>query len=116
MTEKERKEITMHAMRGYYMHAGFRELIEALRGVRSHHEFYNGSGYPEGLARGEIPLIERIIAIADAYDVVASERPYRKAMRKEEAMRELKNCAGSQFDPVIVTVFITILTKETKEK
>ncbi len=116
LTKGEKKEITMHVMRGYYMLAGFGELIEALRGIRSHHEYYDGSGYPEGLAKEQIPLIGRIIAVADAYDAMTSERPYRKAMTKKEAIRELKNCAGSQFDPAIVKIFIKYLTQEEANK
>jgi HD-GYP domain-containing protein (c-di-GMP phosphodiesterase class II) len=109
LNEQEKREISMHVMRGYYMLAGFNELIEALRGVRSHHEFYDGSGYPEGLMHEEIPIMGRIIAVADAYDAMTSERPYRRAKTQEEAIVELRRCSGSQFDPVIVEVFMQYL-------
>jgi len=109
LNEQEKREITMHVMRGYYMLAGFSELIEALRGVRSHHEFYDGSGYPEGLMHEEIPLMGRIIAVADAFDAMTSERPYRGAKTQEEAIAELRRCSGSQFDPIIVEVFVHCL-------
>lgn len=112
LTEKEKDEIDMHVMRGYYMLAGFNELIEALSGVKSHHEHFNGSGYPEGLKKGEIPIIARIIAVADAYDAMTSDRPYRKALTKEEAIKELKTNAGTQFDPAIVRIFIKYITNK----
>lgn len=106
LNEKEKTEVSMHVMRGYYMLAGFSELIEALRGIRTHHEYYDGSGYPEGLAKGDIPLIGRIIAVADAFDAMTSERPYRKAMTRQAAIDELKRASGTQFDPAIVKIFL----------
>lgn len=114
LTSDERNEITMHVMRGYYMLAGFNELIEALEGIRTHHEYYDGSGYPEGLAKGDIPLIGRIIAVADAFDAMTSERPYRKAMTKQVAIEELKRASGSQFDPAIVKIFLKLLVQKDK--
>ncbi|MEO0225684.1 MAG: HD domain-containing phosphohydrolase, partial [candidate division WOR-3 bacterium] len=68
LTEREKKEIETHVLRGYFILEGFREMAEILSGVRSHHEHYNGSGYPDGLKGGDIPLIARIITVADAYD------------------------------------------------
>lgn len=115
LNEKEKTEVSMHVMRGYYMLAGFSELIEALRGIRTHHEFYDGSGYPEGLAKGDIPLIGRIIAVADAYDAMTSERPYRKAMTKQAALDELKRGSGSQFDPAIVKILMKKISKTNDE-
>ncbi len=112
LTEDEKNEVDMHVMRGYYMLAGFNELIEAMAGIKHHHEYYNGSGYPEGLKKNEIPVIARIIAIADAYDAMTSERPYRRALTKEEAIRELKANAGTQFDPSILRIFIKYITSK----
>ncbi len=117
LTKEEKDEVDLHVMRGYYMLAGFNELIEALSGVKSHHEHFNGSGYPEGLKKGEIPIIARIIAVADAYDAMTSARPYRKALSKKDAIRELKANAGTQFDPAIVRIFIKCITsKKQKSK
>lgn len=115
LTEQEKREISMHVMRGYYMLAGFNELIEALRGVRSHHESYDGSGYPEGLMHEEIPLMGRIIAVADAFDAMTSERPYRAAKTQEEAIVELLRCSGSQFDPIVVEIFVHYLKEKDKK-
>ena len=92
------------------------KLLEPLRGteriremVAHHHEFFDGSGYPEGLAGGRIPVGARIIAIADAYDTITSERTYKKARTPEEAFQELDRCGGAQFDPELVRKFISRL-------
>lgn len=112
LNEQEKHEVAMHVMRGYYMLQGFNELIESLKGIRSHHEYYDGSGYPEGLIRTEIPLIGRIIAVADAYDAMTSERPYRKALSQQEALEEIKRNAGHQFDPAIAKIFSKIIQEK----
>ena len=92
------------------------KLLEPLRGteriremVAHHHEFFDGSGYPEALAGGQIPLGARIIAIADAYDTITSERTYKKARTPEEAFQELDRCGKAQFDPDLVRIFISRL-------
>ena len=112
LTDREQAEIQQHAMKGYYILAGFEEFEKALDGVRCHHEHYNGLGYPEGLVRDNIPLIARIIAVADAYDAMTSKRPYRDVKTKEQAIRELKRCSGEQFDPVLVKAFINYLDSD----
>lgn len=106
LTPDERAEIQQHVIKGYYILAGFEEFAGILTGVRHHHEYMDGSGYPEGLVGENISLIGRIIAIADSYDAMTSERPYRKAKTKEYAINELKKKAGIQFDPKLVDVFI----------
>jgi diguanylate cyclase (GGDEF)-like protein/putative nucleotidyltransferase with HDIG domain len=92
------------------------KLLEPLRGtdeirrmVAHHHEFFDGSGYPEGLAGTQIPLGARIISIADAYDTITSERTYKKATCPEEAIVELGRCGCAQFDPELLRVFISRL-------
>ncbi|MCL5291013.1 MAG: HD domain-containing protein [Actinobacteria bacterium] len=74
--------------------------------VRHHHERYDGKGYPAGLSKGEIPLTSRILAIADAFDAMISDRPYRRARSVDEALAELQRCAGTQFDPYLIGLFV----------
>src|SRR4051794_11280988 len=76
--------------------------------VRASHEHYDGSGYPDGLRGTEIPLGARIVSVCDAYDAMTSERPYKAAMTADEALAELRRCAGTQFDPAVVAAFCRI--------
>lgn len=112
LSEREKKEVETHVLRGYFILEGFRELSEILGGVKSHHEYYNGDGYPDGLMASDIPLIARIIAVADAYDAMTSDRPYRSRRTEEEAEAELINLAGLQFDPAVVKVFLVCLKRK----
>ena len=75
-----------------------RQLKEIIPGVKYHHEQVDGRGYPEGLKGEEMPLLAKIVAVADTYDAMTTDRPYRKAKRKEVAIEELKRCSGTQFD------------------
>ena len=79
--------------------------------VLSHHEHFDGTGYPRGLKGEEIPLISRIIAVIDAYDVMTRGRHYQEKKSTGEALEELMRCAGSQFDPRIVEEFCTIVER-----
>jgi putative nucleotidyltransferase with HDIG domain len=83
--------------------------------VYLHHEWYNGTGYPSGMKGDQIPLGARILSIADSYDAMTSDRPYRKALEVKDALRELRRCAGTQFDPPLVEVFIRELELNQKE-
>jgi len=109
LTGEEYDEIKKHPLIG----EGIIKPIELLQPIkpliRHHHERYNGKGYPDGLSGENIPLGARIIAVADAYDAMKSDRPYRKALTEEVAIRELKEESGTQFDPKIVEVFLEIL-------
>jgi HD-GYP domain-containing protein (c-di-GMP phosphodiesterase class II) len=78
--------------------------------IRGHHEKYDGSGYPDNLKGDEIHEIAQIIAVADAYDAMTSDRPYRKSMSREDAFRELRKNSGKQFNPEVVEVFIKSLS------
>jgi HD-GYP domain-containing protein (c-di-GMP phosphodiesterase class II) len=109
LSKAERMDVEMHVLRGYYILLDFAELVDALEGVKTHHEQYDGSGYPDGLSENEIPMAGRIIAVADVYAALTSERPYRKPLSKEEAIKELKKYSGKQFDPEIIEMFIQIL-------
>jgi two-component system cell cycle response regulator len=84
-------------------------LAQAAKLVRSSHERVDGKGYPDGLAGDDIPLGARIIAVCDAYDAMTSDRPYRAAMSHEGALSELRKCAGTQFDPLVVEAFGAVL-------
>ncbi len=86
-------------------------LQDVSKAVYHHHENYDGSGYPEGLAGEEIPLLARILAIADAFSAMTTDRPYRPAMRVVDAARELVNKAGTQFDPKLVPIFVERVLK-----
>jgi diguanylate cyclase (GGDEF)-like protein/putative nucleotidyltransferase with HDIG domain len=106
--------VEWEAMKRHVEYGG--KLLEPLRGtenvrkmVAHHHEFYDGSGYPEGLTGNQIPLGARIIAIADAYDTITSERTYKKARTPEEAFQELDRCGNAQFDSELVRAFISRL-------
>ena len=76
--------------------------------VRSSHERWDGRGYPDGLAGDDIPLGARIVSVCGAYDAMVTDRPYRRAMSNEAAVEELRRGAGSQFDPVVVELFVTL--------
>lgn len=88
------------------------QLKMTIPGVKHHHERFDGMGYPNGLQGGQIPLIARIIAIADSFDAMVSDRTYRKAMTRDQAMDEMLRCAGAQFDMRLVKMFITVLEEE----
>jgi HD-GYP domain-containing protein (c-di-GMP phosphodiesterase class II) len=108
LTPEEWQEITKHPSAG-------RAIIEKtfLRDagpiIEQHHEQYDGTGYPFGLKGDEILVESRIIAVVDAFDAMISDRPYRAAMTNDEAITELRRCAGSQFDPRVVNVLIDII-------
>lgn len=87
-----------------------RRLRPVLPAVRGHHERIDGSGYPDGLAGDEIPLQARIIAVADAFDAMTSDRPHRRACPLAEAVEELHRCSGSQFDPAVVDAFLSAMS------
>src|SRR5665647_3966966 len=83
---------------------------EALvEGVRHHHEHYDGHGYPDGLARDDIPLLARAMAVVDAYDAMSCRRPYKAALTYPECLAELQRCRGTQFEPVMVDAFLEVL-------
>ncbi len=80
-------------------------------GIRNHHERWDGRGYPDGLAGEKIPFSARIIALADAFDAMTSNRPYRDAMAMEKVYSEFIKCAGGQFDPNLAGIFVNMLKK-----
>jgi diguanylate cyclase (GGDEF)-like protein/PAS domain S-box-containing protein len=106
LTDGEWEEIKRHPEIGYRILSTVNDMAEMAEYVLAHHERWDGMGYPKGLKGIEIPLLSRIIAIADTYDAMTSDRSYRDALSKEAAIEELQMCAGIQFDPEIVDVFI----------
>jgi putative two-component system response regulator len=106
LTDEEFQHIKQHSGIGEHILTPIVDDEEILRMVRHHHERYDGRGYPDGLSREQIPLGARILAVADAYDAMRSERPYRAAMRIEIACAEIQSCKGSQFDPKVAEAFL----------
>ncbi len=106
----ERAMIELHPVKGVEILEPLEFLKPALPAVRHHHERYDGTGYPDGLDKENIPLMARILACADAFDAMTSDRPYRRRkFTTEEAITEIRNNSGSQFDPHIANLFIKIL-------
>ena len=98
-----------HSEIGYRIAMSAQDLIPISEWILHHHEWWNGKGYPLGLQGGNIPLECRVLAIADAYDAMSNDRPYRKAMSQSAALAEIEKCAGTQFDPSLVKKFIKAL-------
>jgi diguanylate cyclase (GGDEF)-like protein/PAS domain S-box-containing protein len=109
LDQEERKMMQYHAEIGHRIATASDELAPIADWILKHHERWDGQGYPLALAGEEIPLECRILAIVDAYDAMTNDRPYRKALSFDQAMIELKKCAGSQFDPLLVQQFIGIM-------
>jgi len=110
LDEGEWREIQRHPEVGARIleHAGLRDIAAW---VRAHHERIDGGGYPGGLRAGQIPLEARILAVADAYEAMVADRPYRTGLPPETARAELERCAGSQFDPDVVAAFLRVLDR-----
>lgn len=109
LTEEEFGIIKSHTEKGYRIIKAANHLESVAKGVLTHHERWDGNGYPLKLKEDKIPLIARIVSVADAYDVMTTNRVYKNALSKDEAIRELKKNSGKQFDPDIVKVFIECL-------
>ncbi|MDR3566348.1 MAG: diguanylate cyclase [Negativicutes bacterium] len=111
LTEEERKIMQIHTEIGHRIATASDELAPIADWILKHHERWDGKGYPLGLSGEDIPLESRILAIVDAYDAMTNDRPYRKALSVEEAVKEVRRCAGSQFDPKLVDLFLTVLSQ-----
>lgn len=109
LTEEEWCEMRKHPAVGYRIAHASPELMYIADYILSHHERWDGNGYPQGLKGDAIPLLSRIVAIVDAFDAMTADRPYRKAMRKEDAIVEIAKNAGTQFDPMIVKIFMDLM-------
>jgi HD-GYP domain-containing protein (c-di-GMP phosphodiesterase class II)/HAMP domain-containing protein len=109
LTEEEFEEMKQHTIIGVNIIKPIRSMSALCDLVRYHQELYDGSGYPDGLKGEEIPLTARILKICDAYDAMTTDRPYHKAMSKEEAKKEIKAKSGIDFDPEITEKFLKII-------
>jgi two-component system cell cycle response regulator len=109
LTADELELVRRHPVVGERILASAPALLGIAEIVRSTHERFDGGGYPDGLSGTEIPVIARIVAVCDAFDAMTSNRPYRPALPHEEALAELRRCAGTQFDPTIVAAFLAEL-------
>lgn len=115
LTLEERRQMEQHSVIGEGILAKVDDYGEIARIVRHHHERVDGNGYPDGLCRDEIPLISRIISVADAYDAMTSHRPYRDAMPSRVARLRLAQAVESQFDTAVVAAFEALLAAATEE-
>lgn len=112
LTDSEYQTIKRHTEIGYHILKSVDEYSNLSDYALNHHERWDGAGYPRGIKGEEIPLVARIIAVADVYEAMTAERPYRKTMSKQEAMDELIRCSGTQFDPDIIQAFCKNLASE----
>jgi HD-GYP domain-containing protein (c-di-GMP phosphodiesterase class II) len=113
LSETELAMVQLHASHGSLMLETNSHFADFAKMVRHHHEWWDGHGYPDGLAGQDIPFGSRCIGVADAYDAMTSDRPYRSALTREQANFELLRCRGTQFDPDIVDALMIILSKDT---
>jgi len=108
ITRQERLAIAEHASQGAKILEHIDTFQPLLPGIRHHHERWDGSGFPDKLYEVEIPIMARVLAVADSYDAMTSDRPYRQRRTRAEAIAEIERCSGSQFDPQIVEAFIEV--------
>ncbi len=112
LTDEEFTLMKKHVEIGYDLLRSMDNSIEGLlEGVRHHHERFDGKGYPDGLEGTDIPLVARIICVADCYDAMTSNRVYRKRLSDEDVVAEIRRCAGTQFDPAIADIFVTMIER-----
>ncbi len=109
LLDAEYDEVKRHVLVGHSIIAGIKFLADGAVIVRHHHEWFDGTGYPDNLAGEAIPIGARILAVVDAYDAITSDRQYRKAQATDEAIAEIQKGAGSQFDPRVLAAFIRVL-------
>ncbi len=115
LTDQEMDQIKQHPSIGYRILTSTQEMMEIAECILLHHEKWDGTGYPKGLKGEEIPLAARIIALADSFDAMTSERTYRKALSEKEAIHEIQKNSGTQFDPEIARIFVERVLCRSKE-
>lgn len=111
LNHQERKEIERHPLVGFSILSKVDKFHEPILGVKYHHEKFDGTGYPEGLKGSEIPLIAQVIAVADVFDALITDRPYRSSFSKEEAVEIIRESKSKHFSPLIVDAFLRAYTK-----
>ncbi|MDU2066054.1 MAG: HD-GYP domain-containing protein [Sporomusaceae bacterium] len=116
LTKEEFDQIKAHATIGYDILCKVKSWEAIADAVRHHHERWDGGGYPDGLAGKAIPLVSRIITVADSYDAMTSSRAYRSSLNRKEALAEICRHSGAQFDPYIVKVFLQLPAAVVPEK
>ena len=116
LTDEEFAEIKTHPAKGYEILQNVTELPALATGARWHHERYDGRGYPDGLSGATIPEEARIIAVADAYDAMTSKRAYSDVRPQEQVRAEIERCKGSQFDPAIADIMLSMIDDDTEYK
>lgn len=109
LTEEEIAILQQHPVKGAEIIAPIKQLKGVVPAIKHHHEFYNGTGYPDGLKGEEIPFHARILAVADTFDAMKADRPYRTGRTMEFIMEEFKRCSGTQFDPEVIEVFLKLI-------
>lgn len=112
LNEEEYELVKIHPVKSEELILQMEGLEDVAKIIRYHHERWDGKGYPDGLVGEDIPLGSRILGIADAFDAMTTERPYRRALTLQEAIEELRRCSGSQFDPKLVEVMVSIIQEE----
>ena len=108
LTDEERAEMNKHSEIGYRIASSIPEIAHIANFILRHHERWDGKGYPLGLSKEDIPLEDRIVSLADTYDAMSNDRPYRKAMDHQEVIEEIIRNSGTQFDPDLVEVFLSL--------
>lgn len=108
LNDEEQKKMREHPAIGSVILQPIKELEDAIMGVKYHHEKFDGTGYPDGLKGDQIPLVASLISVADAFDAMTTDRPYRKALNYQEAVEEIKKGKGRQFDPLMAGAFIDL--------
>jgi HD-GYP domain-containing protein (c-di-GMP phosphodiesterase class II) len=108
LTVLEFEQMKQHVVKGAAILETIPDLAPMIPIIRSHHECWDGTGYPDKLAANDIALMARIVAVADAFDAMTTDRPYRKCMSPEKALEELEDKAGTQFDPECVEAFLRL--------
>ena len=111
LNDEEYEIVKKHPLKGVEIVESLEISEQCLAGIRFHHERYDGLGYPQKLKGDEIPIVAAIISVADSFDAMTTDRPYRLGFSKEKAMEEVRRCCGTQFNPVVVAALEELWSK-----